>query len=165
MFPILKHTLFTAALIVLLSTGTIKQTHAVSNPLPKFETAIAAFIITAASSYIALIQDEQHELQEGNILEKMINWYRRVICGRASKKVQVLTKDDKGQPYLKDTYTPSSGLFGKLISWYDANEKDVKKSAGLGVLTAGSLVGVITLKNIIEWFSFAPTSEFFKKIA
>lgn len=140
---------------------TSSVSHAISVPKSaKVAVAISAFVIPAISAYIASTQKEIPEIKNNDdALIKFVKWYKKVIAGKVSKKIQILQTDGE----LKDTYTESSGVFGKLISWYDANEKDVKKAVGLGALTAGITTGAITIKHILEWFSMSPYSEAFKK--
>lgn len=152
--------------------GSCANTQAVpfANLIPSTNTAavpqsvknfafIAAFVIPTVSAYIALTQDEQPVLENGTLLEKMVNWYRRVVCGKASKKVQIVQADGE----IKDTYTKASGMFGKSITWYDANEKDVKKAAAIGALFTIATLNT-DLKDILgNLMKGAPYVEVFKK--
>lgn len=130
----------------------------------KKAAVVAAFVIPAVSAYIALTQDEQPVLQAGTQFEKAVNWYRRVVCGKASKKVQIVQADGE----IKDTYTKASGMFGKSITWYDANEKDVKRAVGIGAIPLALAAGWMTLNTIsemsIQHALKAPYGEAFAKI-
>ena len=125
----------------------------------KMVAVVAAFVIPAVSAYIALTQDEQPVLENGTLFEKMVNWYRRVVCGKASKKVQIVQQNGE----LKDTYTKASGMFGKTISLYDAYEKDVKKAAAIGAIFTIATLNT-DLKDILgNLMKGAPYAEIFKK--
>ena len=131
----------------------------------KKAAVVAAFVIPAVSAYIALTQDEQPVLKNGTQFEKAVNWYRRVVCGKASKKTQVVQPNSE----IKDVYSNASGMFGKSISWYDANEKDVKKAVGIGAIPLALAAGWMTLNTIsemaIQHALKAPYGEAVAKIA
>ena len=155
-----------SALLSLLIAGSLTQSansYCLSKETKITAAAVAAFAVPFVSSYIALTQDPQPVLENGNAFEKAVNWYRRVICGVASKKSQkgyltevkahlnndgTIAFDDNVR--IKDVYSDSSGVFGNVISWYEANEKDVKKAVGIGAIPAGLIMGYLTLNTIKE---------------
>ncbi len=119
------------------------------------------FSFLAVSSLIAAKQDEQPELKDGSLLEKAINWYRRVVCGQISKKYKKLKPDGS----VKNAYTESSGLFGTVLSVYNKHIKDIKTSIGVGAIPTLILLGQLGLiKNpwdfLAGFVKGAPGSEF-----
>lgn len=154
--------LFRVSVLSLCALGVLAP-NAYATEKQKIAAAAALFAVPFISSYIALTQDPQPAIKDGNAFEKMMNWYRRVICGQASKKSQkgYLTEvkahmnedgtiqfDDNVR--IKDVYSESSGLFGTVLSWYDANEKDVKKAIGIAAIPAALFLGYLTVTNISE---------------
>ena len=124
------------------------STHTIT---PK-ETALigalsAAILIPVGTVYLAVTQDENPTFKEGTTtLQKFINWYRTVVAGHASKKIQVVQIGGK----IKDTYTQASGYTGKFITWYETYEKDLKKALGLGSMPALMIFGVLKFPAILE---------------
>lgn len=133
----------------------------------------AATIFATTSILIALKQEIQPEIQTHNPVLKIWDWYLRVFCGQASKKSQkgYLTKthahmNEDGtinfdaDLNIKDCYSASSGYVGNALSWYDANEKDVKKAVGIGAIPAALFLGymqITSLKDLlVQHVSKAP---------
>lgn len=123
-----------------------------------------AFGLLFTNALIAYKQDENPIEHPG-----FVNWYKRVICGHVSKKVQKIkpeANDDEQSEYIariKDTYTKPSGLFGHVISFYNKNE-DVKKAAAFAaLLTVGTFNKDI--KNVLgNLVKTAPYADFFKVV-
>lgn len=135
----------------------------------------SAAVFAAVSSYIALTQEKQPEIQTNNPALKMWNWYRRVFCGQASKKSQkgYLTQtkahmnedgtiDFDADLKIKDCYSESSGYVGNAITWYDANEKDVKKAIGIGAIVALASFNTDIKDFLGSFVKSAPYNEGFK---
>jgi hypothetical protein len=123
---------------------------------------ITSGAVAALCSYIALTQKEQKKYEGDSLVQKAVNWFRRVICGTVSKKEQVIDSADRTKTKLKDTYTKATGLFGHLISFYDANEKDIKKAAAIGGLVALGSLNTNIKEIIVNLFKGAPYGEFVK---
>lgn len=142
-------------------------------PSNKVIGVAAAATFAVVSSYIALTQEKQPVIQTNNPFLKGWNWYRRVFCGQASKKSQkgYLTQtkahmnedgtiDFDADLKIKDCYSESSGYVGNLITFYDSNEKDVKKAIGIGAIPLALVLGSMkfsTLKDfLVQHVSKAP---------
>ncbi len=143
-------------------------------PSNKVMGVIAAAAFASVSSYIALTQEKQPEIQTNNPLLKGWNWYRRVFCGQASKKSQkgYLTQtkahmnedgtiDFDADLKIKDCYSESSGYVGSAITWYEANEKDVTKALGVGAIVALAVVNPDFKEMLGNLLKKAPYNELF----
>ena len=135
----------------------------------------AAATFAAVSSYVALTQEKQPAIQTNNPALKLWNWYRRSFCGQASKKSQkgYLTQtqahinvdgtiDFDADLKIKDCYSESSGYVGNAITWYDSNEKDVKKALGIGALIAFASFNTDVKDFFGTFLKSAPYNEGFK---
>lgn len=146
----------------------------INMPSNRVMGVVAAASFAAVSSYIALTQEKQPEIQTNNPLLKGWNWYRRVFCGQASKKSQkgYLTQtkahmnedgtiDFDADLKIKDCYSESSGYVGNLITWYEANEKDVTKALGVGAIVALAVINPDIKEILGGLLKKAPYNELF----
>lgn len=144
-------------------TGSCIPSYALSTKL-KIGAAALAFAISFANSLTAIKQAKQPVITHGSLVEKIVNWYRRVICGVAGKKTHLEIKGTN----IKDAYSESSGIYGTMIGWYDANEKDVKKALALGAIPAAAIMGWLTVAGIKEFVTQnmlkAPYGEVLAKV-
>lgn len=118
----------------------------------------------AINAYIALKQDEPKLEDNANLFKKAIYWYR-VFCGQASKEKLIKHKDYiKNRTETKKVFEPKpTGVYGRLITFYDSNIKDAKVALGLGALSMMLATGSLEFKRFGELFSYAPYAEFFAK--
>lgn len=154
--------------------GMFETFTSLQKPSNKVIGVAAAATFAVVSSYIALTQEKQPEIQTSNPFLKGWNWYRRVFCGQASKKSQkgYLTQtkahmnedgtiDFDADLKIKDCYSESSGYVGNIITWYDSNEKDVTKALGIGAIVALAVVKPDVKEILGDLLKKAPYNELF----
>jgi len=150
--------------MVVLGVGLLVPAESKAEISSEAQTAawIAGGVLAAVCTYIASKQKTPKAYRGDSSLNKAVSWFSRVICGSASKKVQKVEINEFGEAVLKDTYTPASGLFGHAISFYDANEKEIKRAAAVGGMVALGSLNTNIKEIIVNLFKGAPYAELIK---
>jgi hypothetical protein len=117
--------------------------------------------VLGACYYVSLEQKDPSKVvlsPDASLVDKVILEFRK-LCGMVSKKTETLNDEP-----IKEEWSEATGI-GKVFSYYDAKEKNIKKALGFAAIVSGLIAGSLKLSfALAEFIKSAPGSEVVAKV-